>query len=369
MRWEDYLLFQNDTFTDFWNKHLEKKRDLLLVLGLGFDPRMCMCLDAIMKVPSSGCRDVVLIKFDEGDDSPSLRYESEVQHNKSMLENIMGGKESIKTRKISMKADDGYHIGSQMATKIFQNAREFEKYSDIVIDVSSMPLEVYMPLIGKILHLLENKPHVNIHVVVAEGVSIDNAIKKSGLDDDASYLYGLTGNLDTVSGENEPLIWIPILGESGYEQMKRIGDLVSATEICPVLPFPSQNPRRGDDLMLEHREFLMETSDMEIRNIVYVAEQNPFEVYRGIYKTIQDYRRSLSPLGECRVVISAMSSKLISLGVLLVAYEEGIMNNKKVGIAYVASDGYDLNKDVVSQLDSPSTKLFSLWIAGEYYEE
>ena len=369
LRWEDYLLFKNDLFHDFWKKHLAKERDLLLVLGHGFDPRVCLCPDAIMAVSSSGRRDVVLIQFDEGDDSPSTRYESEAQQNKSRLEKMMGDAGTIQTRKIPMKADDGYRIGSRKAAEIFRDPEEFDKYSDIVIDVSSMPLDIYMPLIGKTLHLLKDNPHINLHVVVAEDVSIDNAIKKSGLDDDASYLHGFTGNLDAVSGENEPLVWIPVLGEGGYEQMKRIGNLVSATEICPVLPFPSQNPRRGDDLMLEHREFLVEQSDIEIRNVVYAAEQNPFEAYRGIYKMIQDYRRSLRSLGECRVAISALSSKLISLGVFLVAYEEGVQNNRKVGIAYVASDGYDVDIEAISQWDSSSTQLFSLWIAGECYEQ
>lgn len=368
LHWEDYLLFKNDTFYDFWKKHLAKKRDLLLVMGRGFDPRMCLCLDAITAVSSSGCRDVVLIQFDEGDDSPSARYKTEIRQNMSKLEEIIGDAGTIQTRKIPMKADDGYRIGSRKAAGIFQDLKEFEKYSDVVIDISSMPLDIYMPLIGKTLHLLKDNPHINLHVVVAEDISIDNAIKKSGLDDDASYMHGFTGSLDAVSGENEPLVWIPVLGEGGYEQMRRIGNLVSATEICPVLPSPSRNPRRGDDLMLEHREFLVEQSNIEIRDIIYAAEQNPFEAYRVIYKTIQDYRRSLHSLGECRIAISALSSKLISLGVFLVAYEEGVKNNKKVGIAYVASDGYDMNRNAISQWESSSTQLFSLWIAGECYE-
>ena len=368
LRWADYLLFKNDSFYNFWKRHLAKKRDLLLVLGQGFDPRMCLCAEAIMTNPSYGCRDVVLIQFDEGEDSPSARYQYEIQQNKSRLEKLVSDAGTIQIKNIPMKADDGYRIGSRKATKIFRNLSELEKYSDIIIDISSMPLDIYMPLIGKTLHTLKDNPHINLHVVVAEDTSVDKAIRKSGLVDKASYLHGFTGDLDSVSGEDEPLIWIPVLGEGGQNQMTRIENHVSAKEICPVLPSPSQNPRRGDDLMLEHRKFLVEESDIEIRNIIYAAEQNPFEAYREIYRVIQGYRRSLRPLGKCRIAISALSSKLISLGVFLVAYEESIQNNEKVGIAYVAADGYDMDRKVISQWNPSSTQLFSLWITGECYE-
>lgn len=366
LRWADYLLFKNDSFNDFWKAHLAKKRNLLIVLGQGFDPRMCLCAEAIMTNPSHGCRDFVLIQFDEGKNSPSASYESEIRQNKIRLEKLVNGTGTIKTKNISMKADDGYRIGSRKSANIFQDLSEFEKYSDIIIDISSMPFDIYLPLIGKALHILRDTPSINLHIVVAEDTFVDKAIQKSGLADEASYMYGFTGGLDTVSGEDEILIWIPVLGEDGYDQMVRIKNHVSAKEICPVLPFPSQNPRRGDDLMLEYIKFF-EESDIEIRNIIYAAEQNPFEAYRAIYRVIQRYRRSLRPLGKCRIAISALSSKLISLGVFLVAYEEGIQNNEKIGIAYVSTDGYCMDRKIISQWKPSSAHLFSLWIAGECY--
>ena len=53
--------------------------------------------------------------------------------------------------------------------------------------------------------------------------------------------------------------------------------------------------------MLKHLEFLVKQSDIEIKNIAYTSEQNSFEAYRGIYKTIHDSSRSLNHLGECRL--------------------------------------------------------------------
>lgn len=42
LRWRDYFLREADGFTEFWKHFLsEKKRDVLFVLGHGFDARMC----------------------------------------------------------------------------------------------------------------------------------------------------------------------------------------------------------------------------------------------------------------------------------------------------------------------------------------
>lgn len=369
LRWEDYLLFGEESFHKFWKKHQSKERDILFILGRGFDPRMCLCSENILKKAESGIRDFILIQFDEGKNSPSTAYRHDVEQNQTRLEELVqGNRGKIQTKSIKMEADDGYRIGPREVAGLFQDFNEFRKYSDIVIDISSLPLDIYMPLIGKILFILDSQkstPAVNLHIVVAESTKIDADIKKSGLSDEASFLHGLAGDLGMISTIEDPTVWIPILGEGIGDQIERIENLVSAREVCPVLPFPSKDPRRGDDIMLEYRE-LMERLAIENRNIIYAAEQNPFETYREIYKTIKHYRDSLKPIGNCKIAISALSSKLISLGAFLVAYEEGVQNKKNVGIAYVDSQGYEMKKGAGN--DVASCELFSLWIYGECYE-
>ena len=42
-RWQNYVLERGDGLTRFWREHLGKReRHVLFVLGLGFDPRMCL---------------------------------------------------------------------------------------------------------------------------------------------------------------------------------------------------------------------------------------------------------------------------------------------------------------------------------------
>jgi len=129
---------------------------------------------------------------------------------------------------------------------------------------------------------------------------------------------------------------------------------------------PALNPRRGDNLVLEYRDLLFDRLRIEPRNIIYASEWNPFEVYRQIRRTILHYREVLGPLGGCRTVLSALSTKLLSVGALLVAYE---LKQVKVdvGIAHVGSQGYIMDDDLGAQGPQTHSELFGLWLAGECY--
>jgi len=339
LRWEDYFLRKNDQFHDFWQTYLKQDRNILFILGRGFDPRMCLCAESILNKNGNGKRDFVVVNFSEGENSPSRDYRQEIDNNMEQLGRLVDQRGIITEKSIHMENEEGYRIGSREAVDIFKTYSDFENYTDIIVDISSMPINIYIPLLGKILLILDRekisvkKIIPNLHITVAENSNIDKSIKKSGLYDEASYLYGFTGNLETISSEEEPTVWIPILGEGQEGQIELIATYVSPKEICPVLPFPSVNPRRGDDLLLEYRELLMEKLPIELRNIIYAAEQNPFELYRQIQKTITHYRDALNPLGKCKFAVSSLSSKLMSIGAFLVSYEESISNKQK-GIFY-----------------------------------
>lgn len=373
LRWKEYFLRRSEEFDKFWTKYLEQSRDILFILGQGFDPRMCMGLEAILKNGGTGLRYCVLVNFIEAENSSSVDFRQEVKENMEKLKQLLGGEDKFDTRTINMESEDSHRVGSRGAAEIFNNFSSLEKYSDIIIDISSLPLNIYFPLIGKILFLLdkakkEQKAKVpNLHVIVSENTNVDKSIRKSGLSDDASYLYGFTGNLESISKEEEPTVWVPVLGEGQKEQIGLIENLISPKEICPVLPSPSFYPRRGDDIMLEYRDLLMNRLRIESRNIIYGSEQNPFELYRQIQKTIEHYRDALEPLGNCKFALSSLSNKLMSMGVFLVAYEEGLSKGRNVGIAYVESKGYSMKKGATDSKTLKDTELFSLWIFGDCY--
>jgi hypothetical protein len=85
-------------------------------------------------------------------------------------------------------------------------------------------------------------------------------------------------------------------------------------------------------------------------------------------RSVRDYRRALAPLGGCKAVVSAMSSKLLSVGALLAAYELKASTGDEhvdVGVAHVETHGYALSRTK----NAPSATLFDLWLAGECYAQ
>lgn len=92
-------------------------------------------------------------------------------------------------------------------------------------------------------------------------------------------------------------------------------------EVCPVLPHPSSDPRRADRLLVEYRAPLFDQRRTPTSNIMYVHESQPFEAYRQLYKAMGRYRESLEILGGCRIVVTPLSSKLVTLGATLACYE------------------------------------------------
>lgn len=376
MRWENYLMKHGKEFIPFWEKLLsEKERNLLFVMGLGFDPRMCKGLEVILKSGGSGKRDCLLIEYDEGSDSPSKDHVNLVALNLQALKKLLDGRGAIKSYKLQMQSNDGQLGLASQASKVFKDLKSLEEFTDVVVDISAIPKGIYLSLIAKLLALIDysssdTKSYYvdipNLHVVVSENISLDSRIQQQGLDEKATYLPGFSGDIGREGTPNDVTkIWFPVLGEGKVTQLKRIHDYLGRpSEICPIIPSPSVNPRRGDNLLLqEYRALFFDEIKVEPRNIIYASEQNPFEAYRQLHRTIIQYSTALKILGGCNAFISPLSSKLLSIGSLLAAYE--IKQYYPVGIVYVESRGYQM---LTLEEEDNDSELFSLWLAGECYE-
>lgn len=373
MRWQNYFHRSGESVNIFWKKYLQaNEKNVLFVLGLGFDPRVCFGFEAFLKAEGKGTRDIMIINLEEGHTSPSKKYSELIMNNKKTIENLSPKDSETINKKVPMWSNDKRRIGSRNAANIFK--KTLPEYDDIIIDISAMPKGIYFPLIGKVLYLIDSKKAKgdllrtpNLHIVVSENAQLDARINDEGIDEDASYMHGFTGYLESETSDNLPKVWIPILGEKQQPQLERIHNLISPNEICPILPMPSSDPRRGDNLTIEYQDLLFDRLNIELRNIIYASEQNPFQVYRQIHQTIQHYQKALKTLGGCQTVVSTMSSKLLSIGALLAVYE--LKNKGDVGIAHVETQGYKIEGNINIKEEYSKSKLNTLFIAGDCYDQ
>jgi hypothetical protein len=371
LRWRNYFLREGERFEEFWQQFLtERKRDVLFVLGHGFDERMCHGIQKLMAFGGEGARDVALLAFDEGPESHSNSYAEQRKRNGEQLGHLVENRGTVGHKTVSMYSEEGRRIGARKIVAEFSSSVEFCHYTDIVVDISALPRGLYMPLLAKLLANFDmdqtNGEQRNLHVIVSHSPAIDSSILEEGLEENASYLFGFAAAaLESESTSYQPMIWIPVLGKRQQPQLEKIHSLVSPDEICPLLPSPSQNPREGDALVIEYRHLLFDQLRVEPRNFIYAAESNPFEVYRQLMRSILHYQQALKPLGGCKVALSAMSTKLASIGVLLAAYELGRRDPKViVGVAHVESQGYRVER---ATSPAPAPTLFTMWLSGECY--
>lgn len=368
LRWRDYLLYRGDEFSKFWQTHLgERSRSVLFVLGRGFDPRTCMALRIISELAGDSLKEMLTLEFDEGGSMLNQFLRELADSHAAELKSLVAGKGRTTTHRILFRTNDGRRVCARNAANVFDEESRVAEFSDIIIDISAMPRSVYYPLIARLLYFHDElnrngKESPNIHVVVAEDPSLDCKIREEGVDETASFLHPFEGEFNREATGQQPKVWIPILGEGRTTQFDRIYDLVKPDEVCPVLPSPSRNPRRGDDIVTEYRDLLFDQLRVDPRNIIYSSEYNPFEVYRKIRKVTLQYHEVLGLIGGCKVALSALCSKLMSLGVLLVGYDLKVTDSLQVGIAHIECQGYDMPTSA-----EPSAEPIGIWLAGECY--
>ncbi len=346
----------------------EKTKKVCLILGRGFDPRMLGGLRVLRQVFDPTELVAIVLVFDEGPTSPSRRYDALVQENLAKLSGIIPNGQ-IEDRQIHMFSAEGRRITSRSAEAAFRSPSELQQFSDIFVDVSSLPRSVYFPVVAKLLFLLDGMDGMrspNLFVLVSESAALDGRIVEEGIDEDAGYIHPFRGGVDRESAAGLPRVWFPLIGESQHLQLTRIYDLINPAEICPLLPSPSVDSRRADNLVMEYREILFDRLRVETRNFIYASETNPFEVYRQLRRSILRYGDALKPLGGSNAVISANSSKLLSVGALLAAYElkrAGV----DIAIAHVETHGYTLNGSADINLLADESRLYGLWLSGDCY--
>lgn len=335
---------------------------MLFILGCGFDPRMCLGLEMVLAQGGRGSRDVMVINYREGDNSPSRTYDTLVEENIRRLSGAASGRGSLQRFEAPCLTAQGHRAGPRAVQRLFDMRQPLEGYSDVVVDVSALPRGLYFSLLARLLFHLdgwEGGRPPNLHVLVAEDPDLDARIEEKGIDERAEFLPGFSAAFNREA-TTYPTVWLPLLGEKQLPQLERLYDEIKPDETAPVVPSPARHPRRGDALLMEYRDFLFDQLRIDPRNILYACEQNPFEVYRQVRKAVLYFQKVLGLLGGCRFALSALSSKLMSLGALLVAYELKPAGFD-IGVAHIDCQGYEMA--------SPEThpELVGLWLSGECY--
>lgn len=228
----------------------------------------------------------------------------------------------------------------------------------VILDVSALPGSRFFPLLGAFAQLTEDSRDGELIVTVAENPDLDDLINPQGISDPGS-ISGF-GHGFRPDDSRMIRIWAPVLGKATSSELEAIFGYLNPAEVYPILPFPARNPRRADDLVLEHLTLLLEQFEISTRNFLYVQEANPFDCYRVLSSLHERSTDLLRLIGPVKVVSSIHASKMLSIGVCLASIEQSIT-------VVTASGTHHLEQHPTADLVDTQTDLVGMWLAGTPY--
>ena len=214
MRWEPYVLWRDAEFGLRWKGHFdERSRDVLIIAGLGFDPRAVSVSQELISAGGQGRRDLWLLCYDNGQETTDAQRQI-VAANDAGFQALFSAPRSIMRLPIAMRTDRARSATCQNTKAAISRPQELLGYDDVIIDISALPRMISLMAVAQLLALVDDRQAKgetapNLHVVAAESAAEDFGTAENSLDADVILLTGFSGRLNS-----EALQKIP---RSGYQ--------------------------------------------------------------------------------------------------------------------------------------------------------
>jgi hypothetical protein len=386
MLWRHYVFRRGPELHGTWDRLFRRRSTrLLFISGRGFDLRARRVMEAFVENIQESRHSIaeaklLLVGFSGYALSEELRQQTEA--NAAQLSETFRAIGEVEEVTIGPGPADDDDVSASHTLRQGMDAvlGHVGGQTDIILDVSSLPRVVYLALLTNLLSRLVPQKSatnalsaggINLQVLVAEDAALDAAIRPVDPSNDLIVIPGFSGALYLEGFREKPLVWFPVLGENRVSQLQKVitaAEIPSNAEICPILPHPSRDPRRSDRLLVEYREPLFDSRQTPVTNIMYVHEAHPFEAYRQLLGAMTRYKDSMDVLGGCRLVVTPLGSKLVTLGVGLACFEmrpDDMNAPYGVAIPYAEPTRYEVSGDV---LRASKPDISCLLLTGSAYD-
>lgn len=320
-------------------ERLRGMENVLLVVGKGFDPRAVRMLE-ILRDHLQG-QNVWLIDYRDTTTRQNTDHASRSRKNAESVKSMCGNISLDEKTVLEYSGQSGKKVLviSESVREVFSRVA-LERYKNILVDVSAMPRSVSFSIIKRMLDIKGKEQ--KLFILASENSGYDDKISPRIVEESAQYLPGFNTFSMSSEADDDDVIWLPALGMNMEHVFDIIVNYLKAVEICPLVPFPSKDIRRSENILRHQGEKLFREYGVEKRNIIYIPERYPVLVYKKLCDTVHYYKKALETdeSHPVKFVFSSQSSKLIDIGIFLAAFEladEGV----KVGIVVVENEGYD----------------------------
>ena len=352
-RGQDAVRFAQEFFAD-------QKRRVVAIGGAGFDPR---CLQLVTSLSASCGPRLSGFFIREHRPNPSEDLKRVAEKNDQRIRDLVA---PVDVFEVDVFDIDNAPVGGRRATQSLHSRLKLGGVTDIVLDCSALSVGLMFPLARYCLEVVRQEERtINFHIFVLDDPATDSAIRSTSCGK-AAPLHGFNGGLSLEENTDAAKMWLPQLGSGRREVLMLIHQHVQPHAVCPILPFPSGNPRTGDTLIEEYGD-LFEANQMaptwhvDARDLVYAHEKNPVDLYRSILKIDDARRRVFAETGGSQLILSPLGSKAVAIGLLMAALERGF------AVVSVESIEYRVEPGPEDLQPNPSAELVHVWLHGEAY--
>lgn len=320
-----FIPHRDQECAQFFTHFLSSERKALYIGTLGFND---ICLHFPGELAKFPCVDYVFLIEERPEVSEIL--ETIAARNKAVLQRLLNGR-LLRFESVRIVADDTANVAGRSAAKLCASA--MTGYTDVFVDASSMSRGVCFPIVKQAYELASKRGQLNAHLLVAERNAMH--VPATAMSNDAPhFVHGFQADMDLDRVDKALKLWIPQLSEKAGASLGRIHGVLNPQETCPILPFPSTDPRRGDLLVREFQSQLLDTWDANLLDIIYAHESDPTDVCETITRIhlSRDEAFKAATHLPSRTILSPSGSRIGSVGMLLAAlrldlpimYEESI---------------------------------------------
>lgn len=281
------------------------------------------------------------------------------RHREYLLSQL--GAERVSFVDVDVVAEDGATVAGRNAIRATSKWLE-SRYSDIVIDATGMSRGTCFPIAKQAMEMASQQG-ANLHLVVAGERNRSFRIR-SETNDRADWIQGFQGNMWSDTAEDTLTLWVPQLSEHMGGALSRMYPVLqNLSEVCPILPFPANDMRRGDRLRAEYRSAMQNEWEAGSLDVIYAHETDPLDVFRTVSKlhTVRE-RVFGGTTRSSTTVLSPNGWRVGSVGMLLAAIEH------ELPMLYVETVGYSCDGEIPEIIEAsvPSVS-WHLWLAGSPY--
>ena len=351
MRWDRCISLRGMEVSEFAANYLGTVgRNVVLIGGAGFDPRSTQITEMLVR-HVKGIKALFIREERPGVVQTTLR--SRADANADHMKKLVSESD---VAPISVFANDGAVIGGREVAKLL-SSQSWASVTDVVIDLSALSKGIVFPLVRCLMESLDQRRlQTNIHLMVYEDAGMDQSIVEIGCDR-PSMMAGFEGAWGLDVSRDAAKLWLPQLIKRQHPILDRLHRFLAPNDVCPILPFPAENPRLPDELIDEYRDELMSTWSVEPRDIVYAHERDPLDLYRTILRIDGARQRVFREVGGSMTLLSPLGSKVLALGALMAALD------RDFPVAYVESIDYDVRPETIENME-PRGEIVHVWLRG-----